>query len=91
MAGAFPELGGPAREVPVDLPFGVEKGPGGALYVTSVGVHRVLRRDPRSGRVTSAAGNGRRGYSGDGGPATGAALNEPYEVRFDSHGNMMIL
>jgi sugar lactone lactonase YvrE len=56
-----------------------------------VGSHRVLRLDRRNGRVTSVAGNGRKGYSGDGGPATEAALNEPYEVRFDSHGNMLIL
>jgi hypothetical protein len=91
MPGGFPEGGGPAREVPVDLPFGVEKGPGDALFITCVGTHRVLRLDPGSGRLTSVAGNGRRGYSGDGGPATEAALNEPYEVRFDSRGSMLIL
>lgn len=91
MPGAFPEAGGPAREVPVDLPFGVENGPDGALYVTCVGTHRVLRLDRKSGRLTSVAGSGRRGYAGDGGPATEASLNEPYEVRFDSRGNMLIL
>src|SRR5262249_31791982 len=78
-------------ESSVDLPFGVENGPDGALYITTVGSHRVLRLDRQSGQVTSVAGNGRKGYSGDGGPATQATLNEPYEVRFDSHGNMLIL
>lgn len=91
MAGEFPERGGTALEVPVALPFGVENGPEGALSITSVGTHRVLRLDRKSGRLTSVAGNGRRGYAGDGGPATEAMLNEPYEVRFDSHGNMLIL
>jgi DNA-binding beta-propeller fold protein YncE len=75
----------------VDLPFGVENGPHGALFITCVGTHQVLRLDRKSGRLTPVAGNGQRGYSGDGGPATAAMLNEPYEVRFDSRGNMLIL
>src|SRR5207249_1926581 len=83
--------GGPAREIPVALPFGVENGPDGDLFITCVGTHRVLRLDRKRGRLTSVAGNGRRGYFGDGGPATEAMLNEPYEVRFDSRGNMLIL
>lgn len=80
-----------ALEVPIDLPFGVENGPDGALYITAIGCHRVLRVDRKSGRLIPVAGNGRRGYSGDGGPATEASLNQPYEVRFDSRGNMLIL
>ena len=80
-----------ARDVPVDLPFGVEQGPDGAVYITTVGSHRVLRYDPQSAKLTSVAGNGRRGYAGDGGRATEAMLNEPYEVRFDSRGNLLIV
>jgi DNA-binding beta-propeller fold protein YncE len=90
-AGDIPSGGGKATEISLDLPFGVENGPDGALYITTVGSHRVLRLDRKSGQVTSVAGNGKKGYSGDGGPATQATLNEPYEVRFDSHGNMLIL
>jgi sugar lactone lactonase YvrE len=44
--------------------------------------------DLKSKQLTTVAGNGQKGYSGDGGPATEAALNEPYEVRFDSAGDM---
>jgi DNA-binding beta-propeller fold protein YncE len=51
----------------------------------------VLRLERKTGRLESVVGNGERGYSGDGGPATEAMLNEPYEVRFDSHGNMVIV
>lgn len=80
-----------ARGVPVDLPFGVAQGPDGAVYITTVGSHRVLRYDPQSAKLTSVAGSGRRGYAGDGGLATEAMLNEPYEVRFDSGGNMLIV
>ena len=89
--GDLPGGAGPALEVPVDLPFGLATGPDGALYITCVGSHRVLRLDPKTRRLTSVAGSGRKGYSGDGGPATAATLNEPYEVRFDARGNMLIL
>jgi len=80
-----------ARTVPVDLPFGVEYGPDRRLYITTVGSHRILRLDLSNGSIISVAGNGRKGYSGDGKLATKAMLNEPYEVRFDSKGNMLIL
>ncbi|HEY2893463.1 MAG TPA: hypothetical protein VGJ16_04600, partial [Pirellulales bacterium] len=77
-----------ALSAPVWLPFGVETGPDGALYITTIGSHRVLRLDRKTGQLTSVAGSGVKGYSGDGGPATQARLNEPYEVRFDQQGNM---
>jgi streptogramin lyase len=82
---------GQGTEVNVGDPFGVEIGPGGALYITEVRNHRVLRLDLDTGRLATVAGNGKKGYSGDGGPATEAELNEPYEVRFDSAGNMLFV
>jgi streptogramin lyase len=42
----------------------------------------------KSGELTTVAGCGRKGYSGDDGAASNAELNEPYEVRFDKAGNM---
>jgi len=86
-----PSLGPPeggALEINIGLPFGVEIGPDRNLYVTEVQNHRVWRIDPRTGRGEVVAGTGTVGYSGDGGPATEAQLNEPYEVRFDNRGNM---
>jgi sugar lactone lactonase YvrE len=77
-----------ATEAAVGQPFGVEIGPGGALYITEVENHRIRRVDLKTGQMTTVAGNGKKGYSGDGGPAATASLNEPYEVRFDSLGNM---
>ncbi|MBL7037629.1 MAG: hypothetical protein ISR77_03315, partial [Pirellulaceae bacterium] len=79
---------GVATQVNIGAPFGAEIGPDGALYVTEVGNHRVLRVDLTTGQLTAVAGCGRQGYSGDGGPAMKAELNEPYEVRFDKDGNM---
>jgi DNA-binding beta-propeller fold protein YncE len=72
-------------------PFGVEVGPDGSLYITEVRNHRVLRLDLSTGQISTFAGSGQKGYSGDGGPATKAELNEPYEVRFDSAGNMLFV
>lgn len=79
---------GKATEINVGQPFGVEIGADNALYITEVGNHRVLKLDRTSGEITTVAGSGKKGYAGDGGPATEALLNEPYEVRFDSQGNM---
>ena len=69
-------------------PFGVEVGPDGGLYVTEVRNHRLRRLDLKTSGLTTIAGTGKKGYSGDGGPATKADLNEPYEVRFDREGNL---
>lgn len=79
---------GTATNVNMGQTFGVEIGPDEALYVTEVLNHRVWRVDLKTGGAEVVAGNGTRGYSGDGGPATKAQLNEPYEVRFDRDGNM---
>ena len=83
--------GGPALATNVGNPFGVEIGPDGALYITEVRNHRVRRLDLKTKALTTVAGCGRKGYSGDGGLATEAELNEPYEVRFDRDGNMFFV
>jgi streptogramin lyase len=82
---------GPAAEINIDQPFGVEFGPDGALYICEVGQHRVRRLDLEKSQLTTVAGSGRKGYAGDGGPAVDADLNEPYEVRFDSQGNLFFV
>jgi streptogramin lyase len=79
---------GPAAQTNVGNPFGVEIGPDAALYICEVSNHRLRRLDLKSGQLTTIAGCGRQGYSGDGGPATAALLNEPYEVRFDAQGHI---
>lgn len=82
---------GVGTEVNVGDPFGVEVGPDGALYITEVRNHRVRRLDLKSHKITTVAGSGQKGYAGDGGLATAAKLNEPYEVRFDRAGNMLFV
>jgi len=80
-----------AKETPVGEPYGIAKGPDGALYICEIASHVVRRLDESTGKITVVAGNGKQGYFGDGGPATEAKLNEPYEVRFDAAGNMFFV
>ena len=77
-----------ATESKIANPYGLTIGPDGALYFCEIDNHLVRRLDLKTGIMTTAAGNGSQGYSGDGGPANSAALYEPYEVRFDRAGNM---
>ncbi len=79
--------GGPAKMAQLNNPFGVVRGPDGALYICDTGNHAVRRVDAK-GVITTVAGTGKPGYSGDGGPAAKATLREPYEVRFDKAGNL---
>ncbi len=79
--------GGKAQQAQLDQPFGIVRGPDGALYLCDTNNH-VIRKVARNGRITTVAGTGKKGYSGDGGLATAAQLNEPYEVRFDKAGNL---
>lgn len=83
--------GGLAPKAGVGGPFGVVIGPDGALYICETTTHVVRRVDPKTNIITTVAGTGVNGYSGDDGPATKAKLNEPYEVRFDSAGNMFFV
>ncbi|MEZ6057003.1 MAG: hypothetical protein R3C01_09895 [Planctomycetaceae bacterium] len=69
-------------------PFGVIVGPDKALYICETTTHVIRRVDPETGFATTIAGTGEKGNDGDGGPATRARINEPYEIRFDREGNL---
>jgi streptogramin lyase len=79
--------GGPAAKAQINNPFGIARGPDGALYICDMDNHRIRKVAP-NGTISTVAGTGERGWSGDGGPALQAKLNEPYEVRFDAAGNI---
>ncbi len=80
--------GGPATQAGCGGPFGLVVGPDGGLYVCETTTHVIRRIDLATGIATTVVGTGRKGNSGDGGPATAAEVNEPYEVRFDAAGHL---
>ena len=81
--------GGPATQTRLDAPQAVAVNAAGDVFVADTGNNRVDEVLP-SGRIVSFAGNGKPGYAGDGGRATGAELTEPAGVAADSAGNVYI-
>src|SRR5215213_7249338 len=75
--------GGPAGKAKLDQPFDVALDRAGNLYFSDTFNHRIRRVDAKTGAISTVAGNGKKGFAGDGGKATDASLNEPYGVAFD--------
>jgi sugar lactone lactonase YvrE len=80
--------GGPAEKAEINQPFDLTFNAAGDLIFADTGNHRIRRIDGRSGVVTTVAGSGEKGFSGDGGPATAARLDEPYGLAIDPDGNL---
>ena len=82
--------GGPAIAAEIDNPFGVVRGPDGALYFCEYTGQRI-RRIGKDGIITTIAGTGKEGFTGDGGHALEATFNKPHEIRFDAAGDLYIV
>lgn len=80
--------GGPSTQARVE-PWAVAVDAAGNLYIADRLENRVRKVSP-AGTITTVAGTGAAGYSGDGGPASQAALNTPSDVALDSGGNLYI-
>ena len=81
--------GGQAGFATLNAPRGLAVDSQGNLYICDTANHRI-REVNTSGVITTIAGNGTQGFSGDGGAATSAQLNTPYGVAVDSAGNVYI-
>jgi streptogramin lyase len=82
--------GGPATEARLDQPHEIRLDREGHLYFTDTRNHAVRRVDRNSGRISTVAGTGRPGNSGDGELATKATLRQPHSLQFDPVGNLYI-
>ena len=81
--------GGAAASAQLYLPSGVALDAAGNLYIADKGNNRI-RKVSTSGIITTVAGNGTDGFSGDGSPAASAQLSNPFAVTFDAAGNLYI-
>ncbi len=75
--------GGLAVEAEISFPADLELGPDGNLYFADTNNNKVRMVDLVTGIITTVAGTGERGYSGDGGQAVDAMLSRPFGVAFD--------
>jgi sugar lactone lactonase YvrE len=81
--------GGPATSAQLWYPLGVAVDPAGNLFIADSHNNRI-RRVSSDGTITTVAGSGTFGFSGDGGPPASAQLDYPSAIAIDSKGNLFI-
>jgi len=79
----------PARTVPLLRPSAIAYDRAGNLYIAETQRH-LIRKVDNLGNITTFAGDGTQGFSGDGGPAVAAHLNSPQGVVLDASGNLFL-
>ena len=82
--------GGPATSATLNQPSGLSLDFVGDLLICDTNNHVIRKVDRRTGLISTVAGSGLHGYSGDGGPATSARLDSPAAVAVDLNGNIII-
>jgi len=90
MAPGYGGDGGAATSASLGAPAHVTVDGAGNLFIADQGNNTVRRVDATTGLISTVAGTGTPGYSGDGGPAYAASLNSPHGVRVDGAGNVYI-
>jgi sugar lactone lactonase YvrE len=87
--GGFGGDGGPAASAKLESPSGLTFDSAGNLFIADRGNVRVRKINP-AGIITTVAGNGLWGFSGDGGPATSSTMEYPYGLTVDKDGNLYL-
>ena len=87
---AYAGDGGPAAEASFSAPHEIRFDSASNLFVVERDAHIVRRVDARTGVVSTVAGTGEAGFSGDGGPAAVAQLRQPHSIAFDAAGNLLV-
>lgn len=82
--------GGPATSASLDLPSDIAVDGQGSLFIADQANQRIRRVDFETQIISTVAGNGEPGFSGDGGPAAAAVLNTPFNLSSDGSGNLYI-
>jgi streptogramin lyase len=82
--------GGPARQAEMNEPYEIRFDKGGNLFIVERMNHIVRRVDAKTGTISTIAGTGTAGFSGDGGRATMAMMNQPHSIQFDRNGDLYI-
>ncbi|MCP4349939.1 MAG: hypothetical protein GY795_31035, partial [Desulfobacterales bacterium] len=88
-SAGFSGDGGPAVEAELYCPVGMSFDPAGNMYFVMDG-YNIVRKIDRNGIISTVAGNGTKGFCGDGGPAAEACLNDPLAASADAFGNLYI-
>ncbi len=83
--------GGPAQLAHLSEPFMCAFDSTGNLYIAEATNHCIRRVDVASSVITTIAGTGEEGYSGDGGPATRATFKQPYSLQVDGNGDVYVV
>jgi hypothetical protein len=76
--------GGPARAATLNGPKELAVSAAGDVFIADTENHVIRRIDAKTGAIATVAGNGTRGGSGDGGPATAAQLDRPHGIGIGS-------
>jgi hypothetical protein len=86
---AYSGDGGSATSAALHTPSGVTIDGSGSLYIADTG-NSVVRKVTSAGSISTVAGSGKAGYTGDSGPATSAEIAGPMSVAVDGSANLYI-